>query len=279
VDALRRESVAAKILPTEFSDVFILWMSVIGLLVVSSLIALVDFSGNLPASAIVQQALYTVIMGLCDVVFVLGIFYSIYRLLVRWGQFYRTKRFAAVNGMTYAVAEAQPTWDCLLFNAKDLEPRGTSVFTATSSPVFEAGNYHYSVRRSDGKLSNATHWGYIVVDLGRPVPAMVLRSRSRRSARRWALGAYSRNPVLPLGSFADRWFRLYCPAGAEDVARDIFTPGLVTKLRGLGRAVDVEVSGSFLFVYSCKPFRFPRPRVVRAAFAIISSETLSLRTV
>jgi hypothetical protein len=277
VQALRRESIAAKVQPTEISDVFALGVSVFGFILGSGMIAIVDFLPGETSIPFVVLAGYTVLMGLFLAVVVLGIVYGIYRLLVRWAQFYRAKQFAAVNGMTYAVAEAKPTWDGLVFNAEVVVPRGASVFTATTSPVFEAGNYHYSSRRPDGRLTNATHWGYIVVDLGRPVPPMVLRSKSRRSARRWALGAYSRNPILPLGRYADRWFRLYCPAGAEDVARDIFTPELVSRLRALGRSIDVEVRGSFLFVYSCKPFRFPRPRAVRAAFAIISMQTLSLR--
>ena len=279
VQALRRESVAAKIVPTEISDVFNLGVAVFGLILTWFLIAGINFVPGVPADFLrIQRDVADIFLGGVTVLFVAAIVYAMYRLLVRWGQFYRTKQFAAVNALTYAVSEAKPTWDCLLFGAKDEEARAASVFTATGSPVFEAGNYHYSTRKPDGKLTDATQWGYIVVDLGRPVPSMVLRSKSRRSARRWALGAYSRNPVLPLGGFADPWFTLYCPAGAEGDARKIFTPELISRLRALGRAVDVEISGSFLFVYSCKSFRFPRPRAVRAVFAIISMMSQSLRT-
>jgi hypothetical protein len=50
----------------------------------------------------------------------------------------------------------------------------------------------------------------------------MLRSTSRRSASRWALGAYSRNPVLALGPSAGRRFRLYCTI-------DRYVPGSVVK--------------------------------------------------
>ena len=95
-------------------------------------------------------------------------------------------------------------------------------------------------------------------------------STGRRSAKRWALGAYSRNPILCLGSYADRRFRLYCTAGAEDEARRIFTPELIAALNRVERSVDVEVSGHFMFVSSTRQFRFPRPGAVTAVFSLIS---------
>jgi hypothetical protein len=275
VDRLRRESNAAKIVPTEFSDVFILWMCVVGSIVGGGLLAVGDL--GLPSSAIVIKILYSLTVGPCMLMMVLGVFYSIYRLQVRWGQYYRVLRFAEVNAMTYSVTEAKPTWDGFIFKGDAEEARAASVFTATGVPVFEVGNYHYSHRKPDGKLSDATAWGYIVVELGSEVPPMMLRSRSRLSTKRWALGAYARNPVLSLGPDADRHYVLYCPAGQEDIARRLFTPELISAFSALGRSVDVEVSGSHLFVYSCKPFRFPRPRAVRAAFAIISLASLNLR--
>jgi hypothetical protein len=278
VESLRRESVAAKIVPTEFSDGFNLGVSFFGLVLTWIIIAAINFiPGATPGFLEDPVEAADVVLGAFSLLFIFGIVYGIYRLRVRWGQYYRTREFAAANAMTYAVSEAKPTWDCLLFNAKVEAPRAASVFTATTAPVFEAGNYHYSSRRSDGKLTDATHWGYIVADLGRPAPAIVLRSRSRRSAKRWAAGAYSRNPALSLWPDADRRFILYCPAGAEDDAREIFTPELIGALNALGRSVDVEVSGSFLFVYSCKPFRFPRPGAVRDVFAVISLAGLILR--
>ena len=40
--------------------------------------------------------------------------------------------------------------------------------------------------------------------------------------------------------------------GAEDDARSLFTPKLIAALRRVGRSVDVEVSGSLMFIYSTR---------------------------
>ncbi len=58
--------------------------------------------------------------------------------------------------------------------------------------------------------------------------------------------------------------------GAEDDAWSLFTPELIAALRRVGRSVDVEVSGSFLFIYSSRRFPFPRPGAVTAVFSLIS---------
>jgi hypothetical protein len=271
---LRRESIEAKVQPAASDDRFLLGMNIAALVLASALLLVVDLvPSSLPP---IPKVLYSTMMGILVTVFLVGIVYAIYRLLVRWTQFFRAKQFAAVNRMTYAVSESKPTWDSLLFDTKVAKSRASNVFTATSEPVFEAGNYHYE--NWAGRRLIGTDWGYVVVDLGRPVPPLVLRSTSRRSARRWGNGAYSHNPVLPLGGFADRRYRLYCPAGAEDEARRLFTPQLIAALNGLGRSIDVEVSGTFLFVYSSRRFPFPRPRSVTAAFSVISLVSSLART-
>ncbi len=265
VAALRRASIAQKQQPSAVDDLFAFWASVVTFVVTAGQVVFIDTS----SLALWVKLAFTAIMGSIAVFLLfLGIPYSIYRLLVRWTQFYRAKQFAAANKLSYAVSESKPTWDSLLFNSKAYKSSASNVFTATSEPIFEAGNYYYENWVAE-KLVR-TNWGYAVVDLGRAVPLMVLRSTGRRSAKRWAMGAYSRNPILPLGPYADRQFRLYCTAGAEDEARRMFTPDVIAALAKVSKSVDVEVSGNFMFVYSTRPFPFPRPRSVRAVFSLIA---------
>ncbi|MDP9028211.1 MAG: hypothetical protein M3N46_11805 [Actinomycetota bacterium] len=264
VAALRRESITENVQPAAIDDRFVFWMCLITFVFDAALVVFID-TGFL---ALWVKIGVTAIMGSMGLFLFYGVVYSIYRLSVRWTQFFRAKEFATANKMTYAVTESKPTWDSLLFSSKAARSGASNVFTATSEPVFEAGNYYYE-NWSQKKLIR-TDWGYAVVDLGRPVPPLMLRSTGRRSAKRWALGAYSRNPILPLGAYADRDFRLYCTAGAEDEARRLFTPELIAALRKVGRSVDVEVSGNFMFVYSTRRFPFPRPGSVRAVFSAIS---------
>lgn len=267
VATLRRQSIADKVPPAANDDLFLFWVSVVGFVVASALLAFIDIG----SISLVAKIAYTAGMGSVDLVFVVGIVFGLYRLSVRWTQFFRAKQFAELNGMTYAASETKPTWDSTLFNRSAVKSHASNVFTATSEPVFEAGNYVYE-NWADKKLI-VTEWGYAVSDLGRVTAPFVLRSNSRRSARRWGGGAYTSNPILPLGSFADRQFRLYCPAGAEDDARRLFTPELIGGLQKMGRTIDVEVKGQFLFIYSSRRFAFPRPAVVRAVFAVIGLVT------
>jgi hypothetical protein len=269
VSALRREAQADKVKPSAADEVITLWVGVVGFVVAAGLLVLVDF-GSVPVS-LVAKILWTALMGSLGTVLFAGVVYSVYRLLVRWTQFYRAKQFAAANGMTYAVSESKPTWDSRLFQVDGLNARASNVFTATSEPVFEVGNYHYE-NWSNKKLVGID-WGYLVVDLGRPYAPIVLRSMTRQSLRRWSPDAYARNPVLPVATSVDRKFQLYCPVGAEDDARRLFTPQLITALARIGRTVNAEVAGQFLFVYSGRRFPFPRPRAVKAVFAVISLVT------
>ena len=264
VAELRRESISEKVQPAAIDDVFVFWMCLVTFVFDTAVVVFID-TGSLAPWVKVG---ITVILGPMALFLLYGILYSIYRLRVRWSQFFRANQFATVNRMTYAVSESRPTWDSLLFNSKAFKAGATNVFTATSEPVFEAGNYYYE--NWLGKKLIGTEWGYAVIDLGRPVPLLMLRSTGRRSAKRWALGAYSRNPILSLGFSADRRFRLYCTAGAEDEARRIFTPELIAAFNRVERSVDVEVSGHCMFVYSTRQFWFPRPGAVTAVFSLIS---------
>jgi hypothetical protein len=272
VATLRRQSIADKVPPAANDDLFLFWVSVVGFVVASALLAFIDIG----SISLVAKIAYTAGMGSVDLVFVVGIVFGLYRLSVRWTQFFRAKQFAELNGMTYAASEMKPTWDSTLFNRSAVKSHASNVFTATSEPVFEAGNYVYE-NWADKKLI-VTEWGYAVADLGRVTAPFVLRSNSRRSARRLGGGAYTSNPILSIGSFADRQFRLYCPAGAEDDARRLFTSELIGGLQKMGRTIDVEVKGQFLFIYSSRRFAFPRPAVVRAVFAVIGLVTAPTRT-
>jgi len=264
VARFRLESLAAGVRPSGGDDVFMFWLSVIGFPVTAGLVAFVDI-GGLPLFA---KASFTLVFGAFSLFFLVSIPAWVYRLATRWAELFRTRRFAAVNQLTYAGSESKPTWHSLLFDKKADRYRTFNVFTATREPIFEAGNYVYEVL-IDRKLV-AVPWGYIVVDLGRPVAPLMLRSTSRASSRRWGAGPYSRNPVLSLGPDVDRRFRLYCPSGAEKDASRIFTPDLISALGRLGRSVDVEVADRFLFVYSTRRFALPRPRAVKDVFAVIS---------
>jgi hypothetical protein len=272
VAALRRESVAHKVAPNTQEEALGFGLSIAAFIVDTGILLFIDL-GFLP---LITKVLFTAIMGTLDVLFLFGIFYAGYRLSVRWAEFYRAKQFAAVNAMTYAVSESKPTWNSLVFNREAARSGASSVFTTTSEPVFEAGNYFYE-NLAAGKLVR-TDWGYAVVDLGRTFPRMMLRSTSRLSAKRFGHAAFAGYPVLPLGGRADRAFTLYCPSESEDEARSLFTPEFIAALQKVGRSVDVEVSGQFLFIYSSKRFAFPRPRVVAAVFAALSLANSLTRT-
>ncbi len=274
VKKLQTESNAAKIQPNDRSDTFFFGMSIASFVLTSGILAFVNFYPT-PYNPGFQIEIYIfdLIFGYCDTIFLLGIILSTYRLATRWGEYYRALQFAATNQMTYTTAEPKPTWDCILFNIQtetwDQGPRASSVFTSQTQPTFETGNYQYPI--TIGTKKTGRNWGYIVANLATPKPAMVLRSKSKQSAKRWAMGAYSKHPILSLGATADKTFTLYCPAGAEDAARQIFTPQVIKELKTLGKSIDVEIKDNHMFVYSSKPFKFPRAKAIKNVFTIIAT--------
>jgi hypothetical protein len=268
VEALRKRATAAGVEPTEISDTFGLGMVITGFVLCSVIFALV-VNGHRAVSIFVAIGMLG--WGGLGAFFLFGIGYFTYRVLVRWGQYFRALQFAERNGMTFTVSGPKPEWDGAIFRISDTKPRATSVFRAATAPVFEVGNFHFGVFRNDKPATQ--RWGYVAVDVGHQLPHATLRSTSGRlSRRRWDPdGAYTDDPILSLGAVADRMFTLYCPVGGESQAQLIFTADLLSRLARLGRNVDAELKGSVLFVYSCKPFRIPRPRALQRVFGIISA--------
>jgi hypothetical protein len=271
VAELRRRSVADGLAPSESDDGKLLRHGIAWLVVVTVFLAIIA-GAHLPFTGVsaIQLVFLYGFFGLIGVVALTSTVYGAYRLTVRWGQFFRAHEFAEANGLIYNVSEAAPRWNSLLFKIDMPDSGSTSVFTATGLPVFEAGNYHCVVG-SEGRF-RVQRWGYIVADLGADRPRAILRSNNRESRKRWGTqGAYRDYPIVSLGAAADRRFSLYCPSESADAVLEVFNATLVSQLSRLGRNIDAEIQGSFLFVYSCAPFRIPRPRVVQRVFGIVST--------
>jgi hypothetical protein len=267
VERLRDESRDAGINPAEVNQGILLAVEAIGALIFTALIVFVglgrpSFSG---LSGVVYL-LFFVIAGACLAsLLAVAVPNTIFRIRRQWPDYSRLRSFADANGLTYTASEEGSDLEGAIFHMRGAQtPRAGNVFWSARGMGFEVvGHYHYTRDKSE------VHWGYIAIDLGRPLPHLVLRgSRRRRTHRNFLIG-YAKSPVIPLEQDEARNFVLYGRPEEAPNAHGVFTDALLGRLRQLGRGIDAETLESHLFVYSSKPFALTRPKVIQQLFEVI----------
>lgn len=267
VTRLRDESKQAGVQPTEFSYNALIIGGIFGFLVLGGMFTLV-WSGHPPLTGLFGLVLilfYVVSGGLALFILLIGLPNTIYHLRIQWQEFFRAHAFASANGLIYGTSADAWDREGAIFHMPEADKRRAgSFFRSTTRPEFEVvGHYHYSVEKQE------VHWGYIAVDLGRPLPHLVLRSKRRAFRKRRFLTRYAQSPVVDLSQESDRRFTLYGEPEHAVEARMIFTDGLLQRLGGLGRGIDAETIGTRLFIYSPRQFGIPRVKAIRQLFEVV----------
>jgi hypothetical protein len=268
VTRLRDESKKADVQPTEF------WSGAPVVVALGSIVLGVGMMAVVWAA----RAPLTGIGGILQIAFFIGFGAAVLFLLLivlpaslvtirtQWASYFRAQRFAATNDLAYAASEAGRAFDGAIFNMPRAQnPRSGSVFRAVGGPEFEVvGHYHYTVDERE------IHWGYIAVDLGRPLPHLVVRGKRRGRTHRGFLSGYAETmSTIPLTAHTVRKFTVYGAPDSAGDARELFTDRLLDSLTRLGRGIDAETLGTRLFVYSSRPLSVPRPKAVRRLFEVV----------
>jgi hypothetical protein len=98
-------------------------------------------------------------------------------------------------------------------------------------------------------------WGFLMVQLDRSLPHIVLESTANRDTVTGALPfAFDRDQIFSLEGDFDQYFTLYCPAGFETDALYVLTPDLMALLVDEVHGMHVEIKDDFLYVYSRRDF-------------------------
>jgi hypothetical protein len=186
-------------------------------------------------------------------------------LRVSWRQRVQRSRFADANGLSYAPVAAGINYPGIIFAAPE---RGTrfDVFTVKSGRRIQFGNYRRSRSSFEGA---AVRWGYLMIELDRRLPHMVLISKGGRRQGPVPLGVkFQRSQAMSLEGDFDRYFTLYAPREYERDALYVFTPDLMALLIDRVAQFDVEIVDNWLFFYSRQPFDFSKRSVHRKVAAL-----------
>jgi hypothetical protein len=178
----------------------------------------------------------------------------VFRPLRKW---FILRRVADANGWAYTPKVRSPGYEgCIfLFGENRLI---TDQIRIGRHPSVEVGNYGYASKVTTDLGRH--EWGYIAIQLERPMPHMILEARANRKLIRSRLPAtFRRSQVLSLEGDFDRHFTLFAPREYERDALYVFTPDLMARLIDEASLFDVEIVDDRMYVYSEKPFDMLSP--------------------
>jgi hypothetical protein len=264
VAAFRRE-VRASGAPWSRNWTAVLWWTVLGVLVVVFVVGpvFVALMSNTPWSGAVFLAIALAAIAV-------AVTLAVGSSRTKWGGWMRLDRFARANGLAFAPVAAPPAYAGAIFQ-EGSDRRIRDRLSATTGRFFDIGDYEYTT--GSGKSRQQHRWGYLAVQLDRPMPHMLLDAKSNNGLFGGSNlpEVFARSQRLSLEGDFGRYFTLYCPREYERDALYLLTPDLMALLIDEAQAFDVEVVDDWMFVYSSAPFQMTDASVVRRLFRILST--------
>ncbi len=193
----------------------------------------------------------------------------------------RLTNFAKANGLEYHKTALYLTHQGIIFNIGSgrmgfdqlIKPK-----TGDASP-FEISNYRFVTGTGDDK--NTHYRGYIMIQLDRNVPQIVLDSH-QNNTKLFGISlcnipvSFSKDQILELEGDFNKHFTLFAPKEYKRDALQIFTPDLMASFIDESGSFDAELIDDKLFVYSEVPFNYFDTAKMEKLFKII--ETVGART-
>lgn len=232
--------------------------------------------------AIEAVAIIASVVLTCFHMFIPAIFLLVFGFMLNYGFKYFEKqvriyakidRFAKDNGLIFKTETDNPNYDGLIFKIGD-DRQSSSQLQDANNKQFEIANYSYSV--GSGNDSKITHFGYIMIDLDRNLPNIVLDAIKNNTDSIFGINrgnlpiALKNNQKLSLEGDFDKYFSLYVPKGYEEDALYIFSPDLMSIfIDELSESYDAEIVDNKLFIYSNLTFDLSDPILLKKLFKII----------
>jgi hypothetical protein len=223
-------------------------------------------------------------LGLAFVAFALFVAGSLYlcwrmlrrelRTLPRWRDRFRLAHFAQQNGLRYFPALANHSRPGSIFSV-GADRRSYDVTQTTTVPFVELGNHQCAAATSGEERFR--RWGYLMLDLQRNLPHLVLVSKTRGSRRRSRFPyAFRREQVLSLEGDFDQHFTLYAPKEYERDALYVFTPDVMARLIDEADGCHVEIVDHWMFVYEPGGFDFQDAETWQRVSRLVSTVGASM---
>jgi hypothetical protein len=216
-----------------------------------------------------------VIIAAISAIVIFGVVYGIKAQKKAWEQNVKLYRFAKANKFSFKTSLSNPAYNGMIFNIGD-NRLAESILTSQDSPMFEIANYTYSQTSGSGDDRHTTyyHYGYIMIQLNKKLPHIVLDSKANNAS---LFGAnlsnlpesFNKDQVLSLEGDFDKYFTLYAPKEYEQDALYVFSPDLMAMFIDQSSEFDAEIIDDKLFIYSSKHFDFSDMTLVQHLFDTI----------
>ncbi len=158
------------------------------------------------------------------------------------------QRAAIDSGFGYQRELRGPGLPGVLFRAGSKVVASDVIDARASAAPFIAGGLT-ALYGEDSSLPSMAVTSFVAIPLERTVPNILLFGKGIGALRRAGVAVGNRQKLSLEGDF-DRSFTLYCPAGYERDALEIFTPDLMQLLMDTTKGCDVELADDWMFVYS-----------------------------
>ncbi len=191
----------------------------------------------------------------------------------KWQQSVRLNRFAEANGLKFSPKIDNPVRDGMIFGI-GRSRNSYNILTSMSSNPFEIANYCYTV--GSGKNSRTYFFGYIMVQLDRNLPHMVLDSKANNT-NIFGLSIsdlpieFNPDQKLSLEGDFDSHFTLYAPKEYEQDALYIFTPDLMQQFVDDSLSFDAEIIDNKMYIYSNTQFDLTDQALLQRLFNVIDT--------
>lgn len=131
----------------------------------------------------------------------------------------------------------------------------------------EIANYKYTT--GSGRSRRDYVWGYVRVDLPRPLPHMILDSRENNLFGMSNLPElFEKKQILSLEGDFDKYFTLYAPVQYRTDALYVFTPDVMATLIDHGKQFDIEIIDNNLYLYKSGGFKLEYPATIESVIKI-----------
>ncbi len=223
-----------------------------------------QINANVMTPILWQIGFWTVIAFACGVVI-------IQQQTKTWQQAVKLYRFCESNGFKFNPKIDDPVRDGMIFNIGSSR-RAYSILSSTTSNPFEIANYTYTT--GSGKNSSTHIYGYIMVQLDRNLPHMVLDSKANNTSI-FGLSIsdlpleFNKDQKLSLEGDFDSHFTLYAPKEYERDALYVFTPDLMQLFIDESHNFDAEIVDNKIFIYSNTQFDLTNQALLQRLFNVI----------
>jgi len=240
---------------------------IIGALIVAAVVSLI-------VSLLYEYGFALVIGSIFYVGPVIAIAFIVYGIQIyNWTTYIRLHTFAVVNGFTIQNIIYSPPYKGLIFDIGGSR-MASNVLSSTKPMTFQIGNYSYVIGSGDDRTTYS--YGFVVIQLDRNLPHMVLDSKKNNSK---VFGvsfsnlpvSFDKDQVLSLEGDFNNYFTLYAPEKYKSDALYVFSPDLMALFIDESMSFDAEIIDNELYIYSRDTFDVFNIALLQKLFSIVDS--------